>query len=119
MFHVFQKYSRAFSNESSDALGVFHTTCQSNMTFSSKSGRESVQVVQLDSVNSGERAANTNPLNGRVMLIDGTSIIYRSYYKLLGMLHILMYTLFVDVIYLDRAYSSLFILSLLGCEIVT
>ena len=27
---------------------------------------------------------NTDSSNGRVMLIDGTSIIYRSYYKLLG-----------------------------------
>lgn len=27
---------------------------------------------------------NTDNSNGRVMLIDGTSIIYRSYYKLLG-----------------------------------
>ena len=33
-----------------------------------------------------EMALNTNPSDGRVMLIDGTSIIYRAYYKLLGML---------------------------------
>ncbi|KAE9597242.1 putative DNA-directed DNA polymerase [Lupinus albus] len=32
-------------------------------------------------------APNTDPENGRVMLIDGTSVIHRSYYKLLAKLH--------------------------------
>ncbi|OIV93260.1 hypothetical protein TanjilG_23101 [Lupinus angustifolius] len=32
-------------------------------------------------------APNTDPANGRVMLIDGTSVIHRSYYKLLAKLH--------------------------------
>ena len=29
-----------------------------------------------------------NPADARVMLIDGTSIIFRAYYKILGMLHV-------------------------------
>ncbi|KAK4271716.1 hypothetical protein QN277_020365 [Acacia crassicarpa] len=80
-------YSSASSNASSDSLGVAHTTCQSNVTLSSESRYESVQVVPLGAVNTGERAANTDPMNDRVMLIDGTSIIYRAYYKLLAKLH--------------------------------
>ncbi|KAI9120993.1 hypothetical protein K1719_008026 [Acacia pycnantha] len=78
-------YSSASSNASSDSLGVAHTTCQSNV--SSESRYESVQVVPLGAVNTGERAANTDPMNDRVMLIDGTSIMYRAYYKLLAKLH--------------------------------
>ncbi|XP_050143404.1 uncharacterized protein LOC126619164 isoform X2 [Malus sylvestris] len=34
-----------------------------------------------------EKTVNSNPSDGRVMLIDGTSIIYRAYYKLLAKLH--------------------------------
>ena len=60
-------------------------TCQSNVTLSSESRYDPVQAVPLGAVQTGERAANADPMNGRVMLIDGTSIIYRAYYKLLGM----------------------------------
>ncbi|KAK9943368.1 hypothetical protein M0R45_008978 [Rubus argutus] len=41
----------------------------------------------FDSRKHEEKAFNSNPANGRLMLIDGTSIIYRSYYKLLAKLH--------------------------------
>ncbi|OMP07217.1 hypothetical protein COLO4_07535 [Corchorus olitorius] len=37
--------------------------------------------------NHQEGVVNDNSSNGRVMLIDGTSIIYRAYYKLLAQLH--------------------------------
>lgn len=53
---------------------------------------ESIQAVQqgalLDSVESTEKEVKAGSSNGRVMLIDGSSIIYRAYYKLLGMLFI-------------------------------
>jgi hypothetical protein len=43
-------------------------------------------VVHQDLVKREENAAEANnPSNGRVMLIDGTSVIYRAYFKLLGM----------------------------------
>ncbi|KAK6930485.1 DNA polymerase I-like, H3TH domain [Dillenia turbinata] len=49
----------------------------------------SEQTLRQDSLfalaNCTERSLNTS--NGRVMLIDGTSIIYRAYYKLLAKLH--------------------------------
>ncbi|PIN07471.1 DNA-directed DNA polymerase [Handroanthus impetiginosus] len=41
----------------------------------------------LDSPVREDGSAAINPSNGRVMLIDGTSIIYRAYYKLLAKLH--------------------------------
>ncbi|XP_020232774.1 uncharacterized protein LOC109813070 isoform X2 [Cajanus cajan] len=44
-------------------------------------------LQQLDSAANAERAANADPLNGRVMIVDGTSIIHRAYYKLLAKLH--------------------------------
>ncbi|KAM1412432.1 hypothetical protein ACFXTO_025158 [Malus domestica] len=34
-----------------------------------------------------EKTVNSNPSDGRVMLVDGTSIIYRAYYKILAKLH--------------------------------
>ncbi|GMP55129.1 hypothetical protein CsSME_00020042 [Camellia sinensis var. sinensis] len=40
-----------------------------------------------DSFKGVEKSANLDSSNGRVMLIDGTSIIYRAYYKLLAKLH--------------------------------
>ncbi|KAG8655388.1 hypothetical protein MANES_04G036700v8 [Manihot esculenta] len=45
------------------------------------------QEAVLDSVKCEEGAVNASSSNGRVMLIDGTSVIYRAYYKLLAKLH--------------------------------
>lgn len=58
---------------------------QSNVLTSSKSENE---VVHQDLVKREENAAEgNNPSNGRVMLIDGTSVIYRAYFKLLAKVH--------------------------------
>ncbi|GJV70807.1 DNA polymerase [Tanacetum coccineum] len=43
--------------------------------------------TSFDSSQKRDDLVNTDSSNGRVMLIDGTSIIYRSYYKLLAKLH--------------------------------
>lgn len=65
------------------------TTAQSNvLTFSENDHtlcHTLHQEALFDSVKFKERAVDANPSSGRVMLIDGTSIIYRAYYKLLGM----------------------------------
>ncbi|KAJ0702801.1 putative DNA-directed DNA polymerase [Helianthus annuus] len=45
------------------------------------------ESTSSDSSQKTDNLVNTDPSNGRVMLIDGTSIIYRSYYKLLAKLH--------------------------------
>jgi hypothetical protein len=63
--------------------GVANATSLSKVIIPSEILR---QDAQLNSAKCEERALNTNPSDGRVMLIDGTSIICRSYFKLLGML---------------------------------
>nr|XP_043633849.1 DNA polymerase I isoform X2 [Erigeron canadensis] len=45
------------------------------------------ESTSCDSSLKRDDLVNTDSSNGRVMLIDGTSIIYRSYYKLLAKLH--------------------------------
>lgn len=58
---------------------------QSNVLTSSKSENE---AVHQDLVKREENAVEANnPSNGRVMLIDGTSVIYRAYFKLLAKVH--------------------------------
>ncbi|KAL9327458.1 hypothetical protein ACSQ67_008103 [Phaseolus vulgaris] len=47
-------------------------------------GFGTTQALRLGSAANAERVTSTDPLNGRVMIIDGTSIIHRAYYKLLG-----------------------------------
>ncbi|CAL8993107.1 unnamed protein product [Prunus brigantina] len=55
--------------------------------FYSKSERVLRGDMPLGSVKQEEKTVNSNPSDVRVMLIDGTSIIYRAYYKLLAKLH--------------------------------
>ncbi|KAF9670721.1 hypothetical protein SADUNF_Sadunf13G0098200 [Salix dunnii] len=58
---------------------------QSNVLNPSNSENE---VVHQDLVEREEKAVEANnPSNGRVMLIDGTSVIYRAYFKLLAKVH--------------------------------
>ncbi|CAI9271180.1 unnamed protein product [Lactuca saligna] len=45
------------------------------------------ESTSFDSSHKTDNVVNIDSSNGRVMLIDGTSIIYRSYYKLLAKLH--------------------------------
>ncbi|KAL4578531.1 hypothetical protein LXL04_014655 [Taraxacum kok-saghyz] len=45
------------------------------------------ESTSFDSSQKTDNVVNVDSSNGRVMLIDGTSIIYRSYYKLLAKLH--------------------------------
>lgn len=55
--------------------------------FYSKSERVLRGDMPLGSLKQEEKTVNSNPSDVRVMLIDGTSIIYRAYYKLLAKLH--------------------------------
>lgn len=50
-------------------------------------GRKLLKSTSTNSANQGEHSMKTDSLNNRVMFIDGTSILYRSYYKLLARLH--------------------------------
>ncbi|XP_010545123.1 PREDICTED: uncharacterized protein LOC104817577 [Tarenaya hassleriana] len=83
------KYYRSSTcNLDSGVSGFSHAATASNVsiTISSKSGNDVLESMQY--LKPEERApSSVDPSNGRVMLIDGTSIIYRAYYKLLARLH--------------------------------
>ncbi|KAK9288032.1 hypothetical protein L1049_016477 [Liquidambar formosana] len=70
-----------------DFPGVAHATSHSNVVVSSESERTVRQHARFDSDQCKEKVVNLNASSDRVMLIDGTSIIYRAYYKLLAKLH--------------------------------
>lgn len=61
------------------------TFLNSSMEASSENVRATHQSVLADSPDPRNSDTNCNTSTGRVMIIDGTSIMYRSYYKLLGM----------------------------------
>ncbi|KAK8487422.1 hypothetical protein V6N13_055037 [Hibiscus sabdariffa] len=64
-----------------------HATPHGNAVISTKKESMFHQEAALGRTNLRETVVNANPSNGRVMLIDGTSVIYRAYYKLLAKLH--------------------------------
>ncbi|XP_027345356.1 uncharacterized protein LOC113857548 isoform X2 [Abrus precatorius] len=78
---------KGYCSATSDSLGVVTANSRSTETLVSDAEIGTVQALQLGSVGNAERVENSDPLNGRVMLIDGTSIIHRAYYKLLAKLH--------------------------------
>lgn len=69
------------------------------LAISSKSERKQSQGGFVDSIDHVVTKTDISSSNGRVMLIDGTSIIYRAYYKLLGM-HIAYLLILAYVFYL-------------------
>ncbi|KAK4566455.1 hypothetical protein RGQ29_002628 [Quercus rubra] len=77
-------YCNLSNNAKSSLTGVANATSLNNVIIPSDILR---QDAQLNLAKCEEGALNTNPSDGRVMLIDGTSIIYRAYYKLLAKLH--------------------------------
>jgi hypothetical protein len=81
-----QGYCNLSNNVKSSLPGVIHATSLSNVVIPSESEQILRQDALLNSAKREEGALNTNPSDGRVMLIDGTSIMYRAYYRLLGIL---------------------------------
>lgn len=73
-------YSQVSCSFTSDDLGVSRET---------STGDEHIlpQDVQLDTGHGKNKSENIDSSNGRVMLIDGTAIMYRAYYRLLARLH--------------------------------
>lgn len=80
-------YCNLSNHVKSSLAGVVHATSLSNVVIPSESEQTVYQDALLNSARCEEKALNNNPSDGRVMLIDGTSIIYRAYYKLLAKLH--------------------------------
>lgn len=85
MVFVYQGCCTLSNSLDSSIHEVAHTISYGNTTISSKSERKLCEGAFVDSVDHKERKMDISSSNGRVMLIDGTSIIYRAYYKLLGM----------------------------------
>ncbi|GMH08690.1 hypothetical protein Nepgr_010530 [Nepenthes gracilis] len=69
----------------SDTDEVPHFSVDSKVGSSSESAEKLGQDIHVHPVDYMNSSSNTSP-NGRVMLIDGTSVIYRAYYKLLAKL---------------------------------
>lgn len=60
--------------------------CPSTLGTSSEVERAMLQDKPANAPKSKNGINDSNSLGGRVMLIDGTSVMYRAYYKLIGML---------------------------------
>ncbi|KAG7996494.1 hypothetical protein I3843_01G162800 [Carya illinoinensis] len=75
------------NNVKSSLPGAIYETSPSDVVIPSESEQTQHQDAVPSPAKCEETALNTNPSDGRVMLIDGTSIIYRAYYKLLAKLH--------------------------------
>lgn len=79
-------YCKMSSRLNSDFPGIAHAISPGNLV-TAESEQRPYQDIISDSTESKGRSGNIDSSNGRVMLIDGTSVIYRAYYKLLAKLH--------------------------------
>ena len=78
-------YRQGYCSATSESAGAVPATPPTAAaTLVPGAGIGTARAMQLGSAVNAERVTNSDPLNGRVMIIDGTSIIHRAYYKLLG-----------------------------------
>ncbi|KAL4311270.1 hypothetical protein GQ457_01G023760 [Hibiscus cannabinus] len=87
LFPTIKGYCSLSGNLNPTLPGDLHATPHGNAVISTKKESMFHQEAALGRTNLRETVVNANPSNGRVMLIDGTSVIYRAYYKLLAKLH--------------------------------
>ncbi|KAG5560960.1 hypothetical protein RHGRI_004104 [Rhododendron griersonianum] len=71
----------------SDLFGVPFRKYSTNQGISTETEGTNCENTISDSVKTVEKSSNLDSSNGRVMLIDGTSVIYRAYFRLLAKLH--------------------------------
>ncbi|XP_058202350.1 uncharacterized protein LOC131316870 isoform X3 [Rhododendron vialii] len=84
----FNKDSCKFSGSlDSDLFGVPFRKYSTNQEISTETEGTNCENTISDSVKTVEKSSNLDSSNGRVMLIDGTSVIYRAYFRLLAKLH--------------------------------
>ncbi|XP_039010123.1 DNA polymerase I isoform X2 [Hibiscus syriacus] len=86
-FQTIKGYCNLSGNINSTLPDDLHAISHGNAVISAKKEPKFHQDSALGRANLRENVVNANPSNGRVMLIDGTSVIYRAYYKLLAKLH--------------------------------
>lgn len=83
-FFAIQGFGRVSCSFNSDWCKVARRVSLLSMSTSAQSAALAQDAI-FDSADHSDGLSNPSSSNGRVMLIDGTSIIYRAYYKLLGM----------------------------------
>lgn len=64
------------------------------------------QSPHIDPVIQEDKSPTISPSNGRVMLIDGTAIMYRAYYKLIGMYKVISGSFYLRC--LGNIYHAMF-----------
>ncbi|KAL5990916.1 hypothetical protein ACLOJK_011821 [Asimina triloba] len=78
-------YCNVSSGLKSNLPEVGHAaTSETVSVLSAVADKEMLKDIPMDSPKLRDRDAQRDPSNGRVMLIDGTAMMYRAYYKLLG-----------------------------------
>ncbi|KAK8572753.1 hypothetical protein V6N12_028798 [Hibiscus sabdariffa] len=85
-YQTIKGYCSLSGNLNSTLPGDLHSTPHGNAVISTSKEQIFHQEAAQGRANLRE-TVNANPSYGRVMLIDGTSVIYRAYYKLLAKLH--------------------------------
>lgn len=85
-FHV-KGFTKLSNNSKQDITKIPHFSSGSNVEISLQNEQGIGQRKISHFVNPNVATVSEAPSNGRVMLIDGTAVIYRAYYKLLAKLH--------------------------------
>ncbi|XP_021774865.1 uncharacterized protein LOC110738748 isoform X2 [Chenopodium quinoa] len=80
-------FSKLLFHSGRDITRLPFVSSGSNVETSLQNERGIGQRKYMQFVNPNVAALSEAPSNGRVMLIDGTAVIYRAYYKLLAKLH--------------------------------
>lgn len=114
MLFLRQGYCSLSDNINSSLPGALHATPHGNAVVSTKKEQISHQEAVLSRANLQEAVVNANSSNGRVMLIDGTSVIYRAYYKLLGNSNCSYFLLSVKCLYFHHIESNVLFCFLLS-----
>lgn len=80
-------FTKSSQSLQQDVVRFPSVSSHGNAETPTESARRIGQCLFVNPVDSTGEAVNSSPSNGRVMLIDGTAVIYRAYYKLLAKLH--------------------------------
>lgn len=95
---VYQDSCKLSGSLDSDLSGVPFANYSTNVGISTETEGTNFQNTISDSVKTVDKSTNLDSSNGRVMLIDGTSVIYRAYFKLLGTSRNLAYSVFMLIL---------------------
>ncbi|XP_047319184.1 DNA polymerase I, thermostable-like isoform X2 [Impatiens glandulifera] len=86
LLHFIKAYRKLYGSSNSNIFATSGSTPR-NLRVRHRSDAIATQGEGFENTRSKDKSMISDSSNGRVMLIDGTSIIYRSYYKLIARLH--------------------------------